>query len=744
MNKKELYELELEKLKQKLNNVLNRDMDEDAKSKLISSINVEIENKQNQIANLYSDNNYMIHATDFFPHNKTILTNYDGQKKSDMDGKICKYGDTTKKINSFSHRQTVHFVENAVVESTSMGELEVNSRKFIIVEPEKYHINQIVDTSPNDLYTFGSVKLEEPLLIVREDCLKEIPQEEISNFKEIITYDGNMSKIPAILESKGIKLRKNYYKNDPTHDKSFYGDLENVLGNREINLNFILDKNTDLRQPINLNLEELIKFYELSSSSMSFPGEAGNVNFEAATKRTTIYINELENFYSKINSEIPIDFINFVLNNGISKTGEEYRIAADSEIYDKFIELTKKIAKGEDINQDIEQITKNTKPIYNDYLVGIISQTLSKFQNDLDDQEKIEEIEEIIKKINGDNNSYSINEDKILEIYEKNTKEKINFYQQYETSFLNLLEPGEKFPEEELIKFNNNHKKKFKKENIYKQIIEEKQKKEEQNNQNEKNKFKKYILEAEEKINLFTKKLLENRDFINELEHREYSELINKDQEIIKEAKSINGIDDIVRIRNINEKLKSIAPAIESNLFVIDTQRKKYEQIQKAIEDSEKKVNEISDEYTKKRIKEEIEKIKNEDKQDLINRVSSTNEGYSIRAIDIINEEINATIEEEKKKIKVETKPEMTQERKQEKEAKKEEKVQMTPAEKQIYPIIKTKQELKNKQQELENKGLTKTFSNSHSMGNVNIKLLSILLIVLIIIIVILLFKGVI
>ena len=108
-------------------------------------------NLDNSIIVDKNDDEYIFHRTDFFPKNGIILCNYDGNKTYPQVK--VHFNGIEKNCNSISHRHTVHFTVNHVVQDTSLGEGVWSKKKYTIIEPKKEHDNQYIIPSFSDLFT---------------------------------------------------------------------------------------------------------------------------------------------------------------------------------------------------------------------------------------------------------------------------------------------------------------------------------------------------------------------------------------------------------------------------------------------------------------------------------------------------------------------------------------------------------------------------------------------------------------
>lgn len=101
---------------------------------------------------------YMVHVTGYFPKNHKILSTYDGNKIYDVneDGEKIKIymGNEAKNVVVPSHRHTVHFTLNCVVENTKDGAGNWDGIPMAVVEPMKQHETQFLSYGSGDSWTW--------------------------------------------------------------------------------------------------------------------------------------------------------------------------------------------------------------------------------------------------------------------------------------------------------------------------------------------------------------------------------------------------------------------------------------------------------------------------------------------------------------------------------------------------------------------------------------------------------------
>ena len=247
----------------------------------------------------------LVHCTDFFPKNKTILSNYDGNKPFTYS---LTYQGVTKQVQYISHRHTLHFVQNNTVESTPDGFGTWEQPKYIIIEPTNRLKDQIIASNAAESWTYGSVALgEKPILLVRKDAYDDIPKEELSNFN-VMMYEGDYAKCTrTALRLCGVKIKERT--DSAGHSNSLEMAVEASLEFRHMATNYIKDNSWDGKSDISLTEEELFALYEMSID-ICHKAYAGATKACGASSIPTL----------KKLTGVPNDFAKFMISLGIKKT----------------------------------------------------------------------------------------------------------------------------------------------------------------------------------------------------------------------------------------------------------------------------------------------------------------------------------------------------------------------------------------------------------------------------------------
>lgn len=263
-----------------------------------------------------SPSELMVHVTDYYPRNKTILTNYDGEKRGTV--KIQKNG-VCKECEALSHRNTVHFTINNVVTATGDGAGSWEQPKYVIIEPMHLHTDVIAFVNPSDSWTHGSLKLSnQSILLVNDEYIDELPEEAYKDYK-VILYRGNYANCiqQAILSISGKLYPTD--ERDPVHAHSIERKSEKSLNYRNLLINYIRNNSYKGKEPISIKEEEIPILYELMIQN---PRSKPNIDeFYKLVKKYDTDENTLEFYY----------LFGFMRN--INKT---FSLKNDKEMYDLF------------------------------------------------------------------------------------------------------------------------------------------------------------------------------------------------------------------------------------------------------------------------------------------------------------------------------------------------------------------------------------------------------------------------
>lgn len=285
-----------------------------------------------------ADKMMMVHVTDFFPQNHTILNNYEGKK---MGSDIFDYEGVKIRLSTVIHRHTIHFTLNNVVHSTGDGAGTWGREKYIVLEPFKYHTkDKICNLGPEDSYIYGNIYFgDEAILLVRKEAYDEL-SEEIKNSYNIVLFEGSAEKaVKQMLVQLGYPIFNNACAKDAAgHSYSPESYSENVLNRRNLAINYMFDTNWDGKSEIKLSEEEVVELFKI------------------ITKCDQMYISFLrimDEYYDTIyreNDKVNIAVLRFILGTGLYKNNDgSYSFKSDDEVY----EVVKKLHDTRDYKVDL-------------------------------------------------------------------------------------------------------------------------------------------------------------------------------------------------------------------------------------------------------------------------------------------------------------------------------------------------------------------------------------------------------
>lgn len=239
-----------------------------------------------------SPSELMVHVTDYYPRNKTILTNYDGEKRGTF--RIEKNG-VCKECEALSHRNTVHFTINNVVRATTDGAGSWEQPKYVIIEPMHLHTDVIAYINPSDSWTHGSLKLsDQAILLVNEEYIDELPEEAYKDYK-VILYRGNYA---SCIQQAILSLNGKLYpteRNAASHAHSIEKKSEGALDSRNLLINYIRNNSYKGKEPISIKEEEISILYDLMIQN---PGTIPNIDeFYKLVKKYNTDENTLKFYY---------------------------------------------------------------------------------------------------------------------------------------------------------------------------------------------------------------------------------------------------------------------------------------------------------------------------------------------------------------------------------------------------------------------------------------------------------------
>ena len=278
---------------------------------------------------------YLVHSTDFFSDNKTILSNADGGKKNPFSTQID-HGVYVVK-HAYSPRETVHFTMNGRVQSTSDGAGNWDNQKFIVIEPFINHQDELVSGKPHsgDNFTNSSVSLSnDAILMVREDAYDSLSDQQKNQYNTI-KYSGDANVCTKnLLHSLGLPVVNNEA-NDAGHAHSEQYHQEYILERRAEAIKEIANIDVSKTQGANLLSKEDIAMLYKTTPSDYYPDLPESEPVKIAAN--SLGITE--------------ETASFILKNGVYRNASGYALLSN--------EMTKKCQNNPEWY--IESVKRNGK-----------------------------------------------------------------------------------------------------------------------------------------------------------------------------------------------------------------------------------------------------------------------------------------------------------------------------------------------------------------------------------------------
>ena len=307
----------------------------------------------------YADNEYkyddfvMVHSTDFFPKDGKILTCYDGNKTGKI---LIEYKGVVKEVQVLIHRHTVHFTLNSMVQNVAGGFGAWNNQNFIIVEPFASHKEQFKNIYPSDSFTWGSVQLQKPYYLIREDAISQLPVPISELDGNVVLYRGDARCcLNNFLDMLGYPLMSGDA-NYAAHRNSIEGILEKVLNQRDLSVNFLLNNSYDGKEKKSFTLDEIVEIINLQLAKFSFNFLNDDIAMQMSQKLEvsdkilqiivsngikmqndgTFYFDDDKNVYDILNDYSKIDLENLkqvikAYKNGLNK--QEEKVVSNDVLY---------------------------------------------------------------------------------------------------------------------------------------------------------------------------------------------------------------------------------------------------------------------------------------------------------------------------------------------------------------------------------------------------------------------------
>ncbi len=360
-------EEEIKALEEKLSSFHVRETTEsifklDEKGRLIIDGSIPVKAKDIGFENSSEEDLMMVHVTNFFPQNHTILNNYNGNK---IGEDIIDYEGVKAKVSALSHRHTVHFTLNNVVHSTGDGAGTWGREKYIVLEPFKYHTkDKICALCLEDSFIYGDIHFGDgAILLVRKEAYGEL-SEEIKNSYNIVLFEGSAERaVKQMLVQLGYPIFDNEAAaNAAGHSHSPEGRSEDALNSRDLAINYMFDANWDGKSEIKLSEEDVINLFKIITSC--------GILSRGISMVTERCYGDLQRYARENNFDINFNVLNFIIGTGLYKASDgSYSFKSDDEVYETIKKLydTKDYEINFDFYKDfiklLEKHSNDKKPI---------------------------------------------------------------------------------------------------------------------------------------------------------------------------------------------------------------------------------------------------------------------------------------------------------------------------------------------------------------------------------------------
>ena len=241
-------------------------------------------------------------------NNHKVLTAHDGNNVTSQDIYIDQihYSHLTVK----NHRLTTHYTLNTRVEDNDGGSWK--DKKYVIIEPLEPHLQQLLNLSVNDSYTYGSMDLTNQAIILgSKESLDEIPEEEQKSFL-LIQIDGDSQEkgVNAVLKMLGYQVHT-INPNDATHKSSFESTFEHFYSSRDAIVRIIKNQLGNFERNIVLSEKDIAYLYSLLTYIKNNDA-LYRMNIVISNNIGELSTKELEELSIELN--IPAEFIRVFTN----------------------------------------------------------------------------------------------------------------------------------------------------------------------------------------------------------------------------------------------------------------------------------------------------------------------------------------------------------------------------------------------------------------------------------------------
>lgn len=277
-----------------------------------------------------SDEKVLVHSTDFWPENHRILSAFDGNKRGNCQ---ITYQGETKDVQCLMHRHETHFTINSRVGNTSDGLGNWTSKPFMIVEPLKFHKDEMESFSPNDAWTKGkSLTLsDQAVILVDINQIDKVPKQKLLEQEyKIVYFSGDPVKcLRNFLKYNNYQVLSNE-PNDPSHAHSTRIVQEDGLNARDLAINFMYDNSYDGKSKIDLSTSEVIKMIDIAMNSeirRIVPyGFLGNSQLRKLCSEISIPKEEEELF---------LKMVGFIIASGLIENDDKYTFLNDESVFER-------------------------------------------------------------------------------------------------------------------------------------------------------------------------------------------------------------------------------------------------------------------------------------------------------------------------------------------------------------------------------------------------------------------------
>lgn len=273
-----------------------------------------------ETAEIKPEETVIVHCTNFFPNENTILSSYEGGKIN--SGQI-RYRGIVRELHSLHHREEVHCTLNNRVENTGDGAGKWDAPSYIIVDRFDEHQNNMEEISTSDSWTDGTniTLSKDAVIMVRLQDKDKLPisEQDMGNYR-IIYYEGSPT---ACLRNFLALNNYDILKTDPNfagHAHSLRMALESALDIRDLIINCVMDDTWfGKNQPV-FSSEEISKIMDVIVNS----------DYSCGTIYKDKIVKQLENV-DESEREAYVKILDFAYTHGLKKGDDGKYIFGNKE-----------------------------------------------------------------------------------------------------------------------------------------------------------------------------------------------------------------------------------------------------------------------------------------------------------------------------------------------------------------------------------------------------------------------------